>query len=1019
MGVTKGPCRFRVLGAVGAARPTGGPIALRSSIRRRLLAVLLSRPFTDLTADRLMDQVWGEDAPMAPGPLHIQVSRLRRELGGDAGGAILVTVPGGYRLQVDRNEIDWLRFVDLVQRARSLVASSPDDAVAGLSEALSLWSGPAFEGALGRPDVDDQARYLDALRRSVSLELAGLAGSRGRLDDAVDLLAPMHAAEPFDEDVAALLAQALCRRGQADRAAAIVETTTTALRQELGIDSSAQMRELMEVIRSRPDDVAVVPPREVATPKPVVLALPAPPPAQQVVGRDELVRDLVEVITGLPGPGFLQLLGPHGSGKTTVAVALAHELRRARHLVRFATCTASPAMVAVSLRSLFSDLMTSDPPTVLGPDDIVPARESALALVDALADRLDAVGASGPVIVIADDVAAGDSIDQLALRELARTQRDTWHAVVVLTARAAPWPSDAPASTTGLPPLTVADIEEATGDRPLAEAVHRLTEGQPLAVGHLLGRLRSVAPHRREEALEAAVRSAGEDGPFAGTIGRTSPSASAVLEVLVVAGHPIVRATLATVLEEPEWELAEPIAELVDEGLVVEGADASLRLTHHLVGDAVRRRTTTVRTEELRSRLIRRAGDIPDEPSPGPRPGDDHIDLLVAAAQSAVRRAAYDEAVRIADVVNDLTVDPARRIAADQSAGSALVGLGDAEEAMTRFERARHAASDMGDQRAQADAALGLLGNWNAAAGPAADLLDVVEESLRSVREPAARALVLSRAVSLHQGSDSRCRAWAEEAEALAASVSDPVVKVAAATASSQALLGRPDPQARLRVLRRADRWAPERVGIDRTLALLSHAFVAACEAGSSDLAAGYLARHQELADRTRRPLHRWRTAVLSASLHMASREVGAAAEQLDLASMLSRRFHLTDGRMTEMLGRAALALWASESDSEAAGPLPWISEWVPHVLTWGLDAAVHAATSPSEAAVALGHALEATEALPPDYISWAAIAATALAAARLGEDAAAAQLREKLRSANVVLAVLAIGTATIPCADA
>lgn len=1014
-GVAGEPCRFRVLGPVRAFGPGVQAIGIRSVIRRRLLAILLSRPFTDLTADALMDQMWGEEAPLDRGPLHVQVSRLRRELGGAAHAPVVVTVPGGYRLQVDRDEIDWLRFVDLVARSRALSADDPDRAASSLARALSLWSGPAFEDALGLRDVDDQARYLDALRRSASLELAGLAESLGRFDDAIDVLAPMHADEPFDEDVASLLAQAHARGGRPDRAMAVIAETTDALRRDLGIASSPRMRALLEAIRRRPDDVDVAPPQKlVATPP--SLALPMAPPAQQVIGRARVIRALGEVVDDMPGPGFVQLLGPGGSGKTTVAVALAHELRRSGHSVRFATCTSSPSMVAVGLRSLFADLMSSTLPSTLGPDDIVPARETALSLVDSLADRLDGVGTSGPMVVIADDVSAGDSIDQLALRELARMGRGSWHGVVVVTARAAPWPSDEPVHTVELGPLTAADIAGAVDDPELAAEIHRITAGQPLAVGHVLERLRSVAPGSRAAAVDELAGASAGEGPFSDQIERRSARAAAILEVLVVAGHPVPRSGLAAVLGEPEWGLGEPIAELIDDGLAFEGPDGSIAVAHDLVAEAVSRLLPIARRDALRSDLVRHAGDVPDHPGPpGQRAGDDHIDLLVAAAQAAVTRAAYDEAVRIADVVADLTTDASRRMAADQSAGSALVGLEDPQEAATRFERARRAASALGDDRAQADAVMGLLGNWNAGAGPAEPMDHLLEESLLSVREPSARALLLARAVNLHLGADPRCRAWAEEAEALAASVSDPVVKVATATATSYALLGRPGPGARLEMLRAVDRWGPERIGVDRALALLSHQFVAACESGRLDLASSYLDCHRQLADGSRRPVHRWRSAVLGATLHMARREPLEAREQLDGAVGLARRYRLTDGRMTDLLARSALAIWSGPLVPGTEEPMPWISQWVPFPIVWAIDAAAHAEESPSEAASALAQAIAAVDDLPRDYLYWATIAATAEGARRLGEDATAARLDAELRSGGVVIAVVAMGAAAIP----
>src|SRR6478672_1213178 len=86
-------------------------VELPSTSQRLVLAMLLLGANQLVSADRLIDELWGEALPRDPAAaLRTQISRLRRALG-PAGGS-LATVGGGYRLSVNRGELDAARFED-------------------------------------------------------------------------------------------------------------------------------------------------------------------------------------------------------------------------------------------------------------------------------------------------------------------------------------------------------------------------------------------------------------------------------------------------------------------------------------------------------------------------------------------------------------------------------------------------------------------------------------------------------------------------------------------------------------------------------------------------------------------------------------------------------------------------------------------------------------------------------------------------------------------------------------------
>jgi predicted ATPase/tetratricopeptide (TPR) repeat protein len=84
----------------------------------------------------LAEDVWPDDPPEDPrASLQSLASRLRRALPSGA----LEAVPGGYRLAVDRDDVDLARFADLVARARR--SDDPAEAAAEARAALDLWIG--------------------------------------------------------------------------------------------------------------------------------------------------------------------------------------------------------------------------------------------------------------------------------------------------------------------------------------------------------------------------------------------------------------------------------------------------------------------------------------------------------------------------------------------------------------------------------------------------------------------------------------------------------------------------------------------------------------------------------------------------------------------------------------------------------------------------------------------------------------------------------------------------------------
>jgi DNA-binding SARP family transcriptional activator len=116
---------------------------------RAILAVLALTPGSPVSRDDLIDELWAEDPPRnAENSLQGHVARLRRILadrtGRDSLRSVVQTSYTGYTLALPPNDVDAMRFNDLVLRAETVQEAQPRRAVDLLTEALGYWRGPAL-----------------------------------------------------------------------------------------------------------------------------------------------------------------------------------------------------------------------------------------------------------------------------------------------------------------------------------------------------------------------------------------------------------------------------------------------------------------------------------------------------------------------------------------------------------------------------------------------------------------------------------------------------------------------------------------------------------------------------------------------------------------------------------------------------------------------------------------------------------------------------------------------------------
>jgi DNA-binding SARP family transcriptional activator/tetratricopeptide (TPR) repeat protein len=317
--------KFLVLGTVRAWR---GDVELELGPpqQRALLALLLVHAGHPVALHEIVDVLWGDDRPgTAANLVHRYVGALRRlvEPGLPARGSsrYLVRGSGGYRLDVDPESVDLLRFRRLRFEAARLAELGEHTAAAEtLLEALSLWRGPTADGIAPEirvypafTSVDDE--MVSALRAAAEQAVAAGPAVADRVLDTVRPAASQH---PLDESLQARLMLLLAATGKQAEALAVYRQVRETLGRDLGLDPGAELQAAHLQVLKQEAGPAGPPPGDL-TVRPA--QLPADLPV--FAGRRHELGRLRSLPSGVP---VVAVGGMAGVGKTTLAVHWAHQI---------------------------------------------------------------------------------------------------------------------------------------------------------------------------------------------------------------------------------------------------------------------------------------------------------------------------------------------------------------------------------------------------------------------------------------------------------------------------------------------------------------------------------------------------------------------------------------------------------------------------------------------------------------------------------------------------------------------
>ncbi|NUS81709.1 MAG: hypothetical protein HOY75_02885 [Streptomyces sp.] len=345
--------RFAVLGPIRAWR-AGAELDLGRPQQRVLLGLLLARAGRPVGLSEIVDALWGEDPPgSAVNVVRRHIGILRRTLEPGlplrAPGHWLLREAAGYRIAVDADSLDLLRFRRLRERAGEAADRSPGRAVTLLTEALALWKGPAGADV----SVEIRARaFLDVLDRerlAAVKELADAALRAGMTAPVLDELRKAALANPLDEPLLARLVLALAATGQRAEALETHRAAVARLADELGLTPGRELSDAHAAVlrESRPaarpaagsaarsgaalggesaDGGPPLPRAAYSEPRPAQLPQDLPAFSGRRTQLAKLSALLPEAGRPLDTAVISVIGGMAGVGKTTLAVHWAHQV---------------------------------------------------------------------------------------------------------------------------------------------------------------------------------------------------------------------------------------------------------------------------------------------------------------------------------------------------------------------------------------------------------------------------------------------------------------------------------------------------------------------------------------------------------------------------------------------------------------------------------------------------------------------------------------------------------------------
>lgn len=681
-GMEQGMVEYRILGRLAVLRD-GRALELGGFRQRAVLAALLVADDHAVEADRLIEQVWGADAPPKPlASLRSYVTNLRRIVGSD-----VVTRDGSsYRLDTIGDTVDAREFTRLVDSGRQLLdRGEAAPAMATLRRALDRWRGTPLVEFGDLDFATPETHRLEAMRVD-AVELRFEAALRlGESAALIDGLESALTIAPLRETLWGQLMLAMHRCGRRTDALQAYARVSRVLDDELGVKPGIALERLATDIRNESAALDWQPPVVTSSP-------PTSEPLDHgLFGRSAEVRRLrARLPAGVADCGGVVVLsGDSGMGKT----ALAQHVTELAGALGVATAWAGHAAElhrppswawAHALRSLAGQLPRGEVHLHAPlPEGWTVATDNAdyagFDVVEATTRALAEVTSKRPALIVLDDLHRADHFTLDVLEHLV----SCWRQIPLLIV--ATWQDDGVdavgtaaferlRSRTDIEFVTLRGLSrEATAEliadtcgvdpQPgFVTSVHTRTGGNPFYIRELI---RLLADTGRMQDPGTTVDEVPE--AVSGVIRRrmsTLPEACRVsLYAAAVMGTEFEARRLADATARSAAEVAEALNPAQRAGLITElpRQPGGFRFSHGLVRDAVAAEITGVQRARLHADIARTyADEVGDVASQDAIDGAEHawraadevdagtaLALLEQARADAWSRSAYREVAEL------------------------------------------------------------------------------------------------------------------------------------------------------------------------------------------------------------------------------------------------------------------------------------------------------------------------------------------------------------------------------------
>ncbi|MGW3963439.1 BTAD domain-containing putative transcriptional regulator [Amycolatopsis sp. NPDC005003] len=307
---------IRLLGPLEVLDDSGALTRITSARQRVIFAALAMQPGQVVSAESLVDCLWGEDPPVtARETVHSHVTRLRKRLSATDRARIVTRAPG-YSLDVAPGDVDVFRVRELHKAA--LECDDPEKAVILLGEARGLCRGELLADVGSELLRQRHAAAWEEFRGQLTEAWIDAEAAVGNHAGVLGELRALVAERPLAEQLRGRLMLALHATGQTAEALREFQEARRALIDGLGVEPGRYLRSVQRQILTAGG--------EAAEPAPARSAVPAelPHARRGFVGR---APELAELAAATGEAGIVVVHGMGGIGKTTMAVHWAHHAR--------------------------------------------------------------------------------------------------------------------------------------------------------------------------------------------------------------------------------------------------------------------------------------------------------------------------------------------------------------------------------------------------------------------------------------------------------------------------------------------------------------------------------------------------------------------------------------------------------------------------------------------------------------------------------------------------------------------